>query len=150
MNRRGFVYAGTLSERDLKGLLERLKVRVHFAWSLAKLEPGEGPPVDLRDNGTAFSDRCEVRWQRLDEDEFRVLVLSDEDYGDLPLSAVEGRWTTETQETRLWNLEEPAINPSFERYPVVNAKKAKLHCRVFYRDGVVLFISPREVLSDDR
>jgi len=149
MSQRGFVYTGTLSEKDLKALLERLKVQVHFTWSLAELEPGEGPPVDLRDDGTAFNDRCEVRWQRLDEEKFLVWVLSDEAQDGIPLSPAEGGWTTEEQKTCLWNLKETAIDPSFDQYPTVGREQGKMSCRVFYREGMATFISPREVMPDE-
>lgn len=149
MSEKGFVYTGTLSEEDLSSLLERLKVAAHFCWSLAELKAGEDLPDDLKESGTAFNKRCEVRWQRIDENEFRVLVLCDEPQGELPLSPAEGEWTTETQETQLWNLKEAAINPPFENYPILSALVGKLRCRVFYRDGMAMFLSPREVLRDE-
>jgi len=150
MKEQGFVYVGTLSKEEVTSLLGRMSVAVHFAWDLAHLDAGEGIPGDLRDRGVAFNERCEVRWQRIGEEDFRVWVLSDEPQKDLPLPIAEGEWTTEVQETRLWNLEEKAIHPPFDRYPALDAPVGKLRCRIFYRDGVAMFVSPREVLPDER
>ena len=150
MREQGFVYTGTISEEKLKSLLERISVAFHFAWDLAHMEVGEGSPGDLRYCGVAFNERCEVRWQRTGKGNFRVWVLSDGPQNDLPLPIAEGEWTTEVQETRLWNLEEKAIHPPFDRYPALNAPVGKLRCRIFYRDGVAMFVSPREVLPDER
>lgn len=147
MSGKGFVYAGILSEKDLRSLLERLKVILHLCWGLAELKVGEGLPEVLRDRGTASNRRCEVRWERISDGKFRVLVLSDESQ-DLPLSPVKGEWTTEEGETQLWNLEEVAISPSLDRYPLLGEPVGRLRCRVFYRDGMAVFVSPREVLKD--
>jgi len=145
---RGFVYSGKLPEEELNKLLGQLGVYLYFSWNLVEMITGEGVPNKLLDFGTAFNEKHEVRWQRLGE-AFQVLLISDQARNDLPLFPVEGEWTSREIETKLWNLREMSINPKFERYPLIDEPEGKLRCRVFYRNGLAVFVSPREVLRDE-
>jgi len=150
MSTQGFVYTGTITESGLRSLLAKLSGKVvHFVWDLANLQPGKGVPGELKDNGTVFNEHCEIRWQRIGKDAFRVWVLTDEPMDTGLLHQVEGEWSIEDQTTQLVSLKAPQFCPSFQRYPVVESEKARLRCRIFCRDGVAIFISPREVLPDE-
>lgn len=150
MKSSGFVYAGKLTAEKLKNLVERLgSGLVYMVWTLNSFNLGLGAPSDWGDVGSVFNERCEIRWQRLENGEFLVSLLSDEPMDELPLSKVEGDWGVEEQLTHLFSLGDKRIAPAFGQYPVVNSAKAKLHCKVFYRDGMAMFVSPREVISDE-
>lgn len=109
---------------------------------------GEGIPEEPGETGTAFNGSCEIRWQRA-ERVFRVLILSDTPMDPKGFRKVGGEWETEEVDTQLVPLDAPQFSPHFERYPVVESGKAKLRCRIFYRNGVATFLSPREVLPDE-
>jgi hypothetical protein len=153
MRAQGFVYAGMVNGETLRTLLKELRGQVaYFLWDLATMRTGKGLPDDLRDNGIAFNDHCEIRWQRTGNDQFRVLALSDKATELPPLQQVQGEWTVETTDEcplRLVPLKVSQFCPPFERYPIVDSDKARLRCRVFYREGIAIFISPREVLPDE-
>lgn len=147
----GFVYSGELTGEDLRNLLKRLGNNfVHFAWTLKNFFAGESVPNEFGDSGTAFNQDCEIKWQRTDGEKFLVLLLSDSQVDNLPLAQVDGEWEVEEQETYLFSLEDKRILPPFTQYPAVNSSKAKLRCKVFYRDSVAVFISPREVTDDEK
>ena len=138
----GYVYTGTLSSSDLEELLQgQCPDAVRLSWNLERLDFSG----NLRDEGLAFTSEYEVRWHRLDEDCFRVLVLSDE-----PLSlsdkfrAVGGDWQVKEEMTELISCSAPRFYPSFHSYPGAG-DKARLRCHAFYRDHTIVFLSPREV-----
>lgn len=146
--KRGWVYSGTLGAEALERLIERLPERVFLSQELARLDFPSG--VELRDAGCAFNREAEIRWERIGEERYRVWVLSDGERNDLPdaLKPVEGNWEISECVTRLLNLQDKRFAPQFAQYPVVNAPEARLRCRVFYRDRVASFVSPREVETD--
>lgn len=144
----GFVYSGELTGEDLRNLLKQLGSNfVHFAWTLKNFVAGEGIPKEFGDSGTAFNKDFEVKWQRTEGEKFLVLLLSDSQISNLPLKQVDGEWKVEEKVTHLFSLEDKRISPPFIQYPVVNSAKAKLRCKVFYRNGVAVFVSPREVMG---
>ncbi len=138
----GFVYGGVLCLSTLQKLCKKLGLRVQLSWSLTLLDFFE----EFRDAGTAFDVTCELRWHRLDEERFEVLVLSDQPIEDLPLQILPGQWQIEEYMTQLIDLTSPQFSAQFETYPEVSTSNARLRCRAFYRDGVVIFVSPREIL----
>lgn len=143
---RGFVYTGTLNSEQIQNLLKRLNNAVWLSWDLTSINFDK----NLRDNGIAFNYCCEVRWQRIGEDAFQVWMLSDKEMEvkELPLTEVDGEWQMGEADTRLVPLDAPHFNPPFDRYPNVNSEKAKLKSHVFYRNGVAMFVSPREVIPE--
>lgn len=147
----GFVYTGELTGEDLRNLLKQLGNNfVHFAWNLKNFFAGEGVLNEFGDSGTAFNKDCEVRWQRIDGEKFLVLLLSDSQVSNLPLKQVDGEWKIEEQVTHLFSLEDKRVLPPFTQYPAVNSTKAKLRCKVFYHNGVAMFVSPREVMDNEK
>ena len=83
------------------------------------------------------------------DDLCRVLVLSDtEQQEDLTqdLRPVEGEWRCEETLILLVDLKnDKRFSPQFNSYPCVSQHQAYLKCRILYRDGIVTFVSPREV-----
>ena len=149
MSAKGFVYSGKADMDLLRALLRGLKGQVVcFTWDLSTIYPCMGVPHELRDNGFAFDNRCEIRWKRIKEG-FQVWVLSDEAIDMEPLEPVEGDWEIKDGKTYLVPLSDRRFHPPFDRYPLVNGEKAVLSCRIFYRNGVLTFISPREVLHHE-
>ena len=146
--RPGWVYSGTLDAGELARLVEGLPKRVLLSWELARLDFPSA--LELRDAGCAFNETAEIRWEKVAEGRYRVWVLSDVEPHDLPdaLKPVVGNWEVSECETRLIHLEDKRFTPQFERYPVRNAPEACLRCRVFYRDKIATFVSPREVTND--
>jgi hypothetical protein len=73
--------------------------------------------------------------------------LSDAELTDLPpeLEPVEGDWQHDESTLRLVDLDDKRFAPQFSAYPGGGRSDAKLRCRVFSRNGVVTFVSPREV-----
>ncbi|AEN73086.1 hypothetical protein Rhom172_1157 [Rhodothermus marinus SG0.5JP17-172] len=141
----GFVYEGELRAEELEDLRTRLGLSITLSWKLARLDFA----AELREGGSAFGPACELRWTRLDGEQFRVLLLCDAPQSDIsPLEAVPGTWTQTEEITQLVNLDAPQFAPQFQQYPVVHAPVARLRCRVFYRGGIAMFVSPREVMSD--
>jgi hypothetical protein len=142
---KGFVYTGTISGEELRALRGKLGLSTQISWDLARLDFSD----DLRDAGLAFGPEAELRWERIDERRFRVILLADESR-ELPLlDPIAGEWTLEEIKTRLVDLCASQFSPQFHKYPGVDASSARLRCRVFYRDGVALFVSPREVIKDE-
>lgn len=145
MSGQGFVYTGTLNAEQLQRLLERSNSAVWLSWDLANINFDQ----TLRDNGTAFNARCEIRWQRVGDDVFRVQVLSDEPIEGAPLTRIDEEWRTEEITTRAVWLDAFQLNPPFDYYPVTHSPRARLRCRVFFLDGMAVFLSVREVMSDE-
>lgn len=144
----GWVYSGELGAEALAQLIERLPERVLLSWELSRLDFPNG--VELRDAGCAFNREVEIRWEKITEGRYRVWVLSDVERNDLSeaLKPVSGNWEISESKTRLINLEDKRFSPQFEVYPVVRTREALLTTRVFYRDKIATFVSPREVTSD--
>jgi hypothetical protein len=146
--KRGWVYSGELGTEELAQLIERLPGRVLLSWELARLDFPNS--AELRDAGCAFNREAEIRWEKVAERCYRVWVLSDSERNDLPdaLKSIDGDWEISECETRLLNLEDKRFAPQFDLYPVANRPEAQFVCRVFYRDKVATFVSPREVKTD--
>jgi hypothetical protein len=145
MSGQGFVYTGMLNAEQLQKLLKRLENAVWLSWDLANINFNQ----ILRDNGTAFNTCCEIRWQRAGDNALRVQVLSDEPIEVAPLMRVDGEWRTEEMTTRAVPLDAFQLSPPFGCYPVTHSPRARLRCRVFFLDGMAVFVSAREVTSDE-
>lgn len=142
---KGFVYTGTLSAEELRALRDELGLSTQISWDIARLDFSD----ELRDAGSAFGPKAELRWERIDDRRFRVILLTDVLRENVPLEPIEGEWTVEEIKTRLVDLCASQFSPQFHKYPGVDASSARLRCRVFYRDGVALFVSPQEVIEDE-
>jgi len=140
----GYVYAGELTAGDFLALFQKqVAGAVCLSWDLARLDFSQEP----RAQGTAFSGTAELRWWRLNGERYQVLVLSDEPQEGLPLEPVPGEWRTEEVVTQLISTRSARFAPQFHIYPGVDGHQARLRCRLFYRDGLITFISPREVIA---
>jgi len=148
MNDIGYVYQGILKENELREIFQCLgKNTIYIIWNLKSIKINVGQPDELYEHGILFNDWCEIRWQRLGE-EFQVLVLCDREIKDLPLNKLNGEWKTKDEEIRLVQLNLSKFNPPFESYPITNAPKAKMRCKIFYYNNFAIFVSPREVIND--
>ncbi len=144
--RQGYVYA-------LRGALEELQSYLHalgqplIHWSADEggLEMGPGAPTDWRDQGAIFGPKGELRWWR-EDGAVHALLLADEPLADrVPLP---GSWETEDWEFDLQNLRDARVHPAFTQYPY-GGHRGKLVARIFYRNGVPMFISPRELRGEE-
>ncbi len=142
----GYVYAGEMTVANLQALLQgQAAGAVCLSWDLARLDFGG----ELREWGTAFTRTAELRWWRIDEDRYQVLILSDEPKEGLPLESVPGAWQTKEEITQLISTHASRFAPQFQVYPGVEDHQARLRCRLFYRDGLIMFVSPREVVANE-
>ncbi len=142
----GFVYTGKFSREELIEFIDKLHERIILSWELSHLNFPED--VELRDAGSAFNCKLEIRWQKMEMERYQVLVLSDIELKSLPesLERLDGDWKISECVTQLINLNDKRFNPQFKVYPVVNTPLAKLKCKIFYNNKIPIFISPREVI----
>lgn len=138
---KGYVYQGKLKKEDLEAFRNRLG-GVTFSFDLKECDFSGA----LRDEGTIFGDTFEVRWQKTGEDTFSVLVLSEKPLSDLPLSEVPGDWDVREIRTHLIPLHAPRFSPSFTLYPGIGQPSGFCVCRVYSRNGVTHFVSPRRLV----
>ncbi len=141
---KGWVYSGELSGEALNSLIQSFPGLTILSWDLAKLDFPSG--MELRQAGCAFNSRLEIRWEASSDAHFKVLILSDGELTGLPkeLKALEGDWQCSESTILLLDLEDKRFAPQFSAYPG-SGSRARLRCNVFLRNGVVTFVSPREV-----
>lgn len=141
----GYVYA-------LKGAPEVLERwanalgRPLYYWvaDAARLEMGTGVPGEWKDRGAIFGPKGELRWWRAASG-YQALLLTDAPMDGL--SPLPGHWEAESKEYFLQNLNDRKLKPNFDTYPH-GATSGRLRARVYYRDGVATFISPRELVGE--
>lgn len=145
---KGYVYTARVGLEKLQSLLQQLRTRVTLSWDLARLDfSGE-----LREQGTAFNEKLEIRWRKI-EDHLQVLVLSDEAIDLAEFKPVPGHWTIEPMHPEkdpnsvptLNDLTDRRYSPQFSQYPIIGTEKGDIECRLFYRDDVAVFVSPRNI-----
>ena len=143
---KGWVYSGELAADALRSLLRSFPGLTLLSWDLAQLD--FPPGIEPRQAGCAFSSSLEVRWEPVAEGRFRVLVLSDAEIPNLPpeFEPAEGDWQrSESTLLRLVDLDDKRFAPQFSAYPGGGRSGVQLRCTVFFRNGIVTFVSPREV-----
>jgi hypothetical protein len=142
---KGWVYGGQLDNATLRSLLQSFAELRILSWDLARLD--FPPGIELRQAGSAFNSNLEVRWEATSHARFRVLILSDTELTNLPqeIKLLEGTWQHHESELHLVDLDDKRFAPQFSAYPGGGRSGAKLRCRVFSRNGVKVFVSPREV-----
>lgn len=92
------------------------------------------------DEGTLFTEGCELRWQRQGT-RVEGLLLSDAPVEGLrPMS---GTWTAEAQQVYLQDLEAKQIRPPMRRYPT-GSSAGQLAVKIYRRDGMTMVLSPRQ------
>uniref|UniRef100_A0A7V4TY18 Uncharacterized protein n=1 Tax=Candidatus Caldatribacterium saccharofermentans TaxID=1454753 RepID=A0A7V4TY18_9BACT len=136
---RGYVYRGVLERGNLETLRELLGEGVTLSWNLGACDFSGA----LRERGCTFGTTWELRWRMLPDGRFAVLLLSEEPKPSLPLEAVSGTWETYEIPARLVPLHAPRFAPAFCEYPGLRSSEGTLVCRVYVRDGVTMFVSPR-------
>lgn len=116
--------------------------------SLAHFQMGEGLPEDWLDQGSVFNTRGELRWWREGE-QYQALFFSEQEITEL--QPLEGEWEAweKDEEVFLQDLAEPQVRPTFDCYPH-GAAKGRLSAKVYRRDGVTVWISPRAFVSDQQ
>ena len=142
------VYAYSLqgSVEDLKQWTEEhLRASMwHWVADPVRLEVGEGPPANWKDQGSVFNERGELRWWR-HGDIYEALLVTEQAAAGLP--PLSGSWQAEIQSVFLQNLHERRVNPNFAAYPGGNTA-GKIEVRICYRDGIVTLVSLRKFLQD--
>ncbi len=133
---------------DEIGLPESLIPRLgtglsHWAADTASLALAEGRPTELRDRGSLFGSRGEIRWWKRGNAYEALAILDEPATGLQPL---EGDWQAGDQPLLLRSLDDRSISPPFSTYPGVGTN-ARLRVRVCRRDGVAALVSPRSFES---
>lgn len=115
----------------------------HWVANAARLTMGSGIPEDWEDQGAVFGPKGELRWWR-EGPAYRALLLADKPLGGLP--PLDGDWTAREEVSFLQNLNDRRLKPNFAVYPH-GAPNGWCRARIYYRDGVAAFVSPRELLG---
>jgi len=144
----GFVYHWRGDAQVLRKIARQVLGDEAFCWvaDAPRLEVLSGIPDDLKDQGALFNMRGEIRWQRRG-DEYEAVFLMDEPIS-VSCEQVNGEWRSKELKVFLQSLEERQVDPQFEVYPH-GASEGRLLGRIFYRDGICLFTSPRRFEPDE-
>lgn len=111
----------------------------HWAADTASLTLAEGRPAELRDQGSLFGSRGEIRWWKRGNTYEALAILDEPATGLQPL---EGDWRAEDRTLLLRNLDDRGICPSFCVFPGLGTN-GRLKVRMCRRDGVAALVSPR-------
>ncbi|GAB4405924.1 MAG: hypothetical protein Kow00123_18360 [Anaerolineales bacterium] len=116
---------------------------VHWVADGARFTMGSGLPHDWKMMGAVFGPSGELRWWRA-ENTYRALLLADQQVSGL--TPLPGTWSAEEEDVYLQNLGDRSLNPNFAVYPHPHDKASgKVSARVYSRDGVRMFVSPRRL-----
>jgi hypothetical protein len=141
-----YVYSICASAKELEEKAIQLGESIFWTADLSNFQMGKGIPLDWSDQGSIFSQMGELRWKRAGE-KYQALIFADQAL--VGLDVLKGNWESEEEVVFLQDLSEPKVRPSFEEYPhgdVAGLLKVKT-CK---RDGVIVSISPREILPRRR
>lgn len=114
--------------------------------SLAHFHMDRGLPGDWREQGSVFNRQGELRWWK-EGNRYQGLLLSEQEITELP--SLDGQWEVEEGEVFLQDLAEPRVRPTFDRYPH-GVTQGRLRAKVYRRDGITVWISPRDFVSDQQ
>lgn len=137
-----YVYSIEATAKELEEKARQLGEPTFWTANLSDFQMGQGLPEDWSDQGSVFSRTGELRWQRVGE-KYQALIFADQAL--VGMDALEGNWESMEERIFLQDLREPKVRPLFEKYPhgdVAGFLKVKA-CK---RDGVIVSISPRELL----
>lgn len=137
---KGHVYHGKVRREELEKL-RNLLGGTTFSFDLRSGDFSG----NLRNEGTTFGNTWEIRWRKLKEDTFEVLLLSEETLEGALLEEVPGEWEVEEVKMRLIPLHAPQFSPSFTSYPNIEKSSGFCVCRVYSRKGITCFVSPRRL-----
>jgi hypothetical protein len=112
----------------------------------AHFQMSEGLPEDWLDQGSVFNTQGELRWWR-EGKQYQALFFSEQEMTGL--QPLQGEWETQEkdEEVFLQDLAEPRVRPTLDSYPH-GATQGRLRAKVYRRDGVTVWISPRDFVSD--
>jgi hypothetical protein len=116
--------------------------------SLAYFHMGQGLPGDWLEQGGVFNRQGELRWWK-GSNLYQALLFSEQEITGL--SPLEGQWEEreKSEEVFLQDLTEPRVRPTFGCYPY-GGTKGRLNAKVYLRDGMAVWISPRNFVSDQQ
>jgi hypothetical protein len=115
----------------------------HWAADTASLTLAPGRPAELRDQGSIFGPRGEIRWWKRGNTYEALAILDEPAPG---LQPQEGDWRAHTRTLLLRDLDDRGICPPFGTYPGLGTN-ARLRVRMCQRDGVAALVSPRSFES---
>lgn len=145
----GAVYAYWLqgTEQELQNWAALLSSPTSF-WvtSLAHFHMGQGLPGDWLEQGSVFNRQGELRWWK-GGNRYQALLLSEQEIRGL--LSLDGQWEVEEGEVFLQDLAEPRVRPTFDSYPH-GVTQGRLRAKVYRRDGITIWISPRDFMSDQQ
>lgn len=118
---------------------------IHWVADAARLDMGRGIPDDWKEQGAVFGPRGELRWWRHDQGYAAVLLSEEPVEGPPPLPGV---WTAKEKQFALQDLRDRRIGPTFAQYPH-SAKGGMMRARIYCRDGVPVFVSPRTLQGEE-
>lgn len=135
--------------RELQNWAALLGPSTYF-WvaSPAHFHMGQGLPGDWLEQGSVFNRQGELRWWK-EGNQYQALFFSEHEIAGL--SSLEGQWEVQEkdEEVFLQDLAEPRVRPTFDCYPH-GAAKGRLRAKVYRRDGITVWISPRDFMSDQQ
>jgi len=145
------VYAYWLqgTEQELQNWTAFLGSPTYFwAASLAHFHMGQGLPGDWLEQGGVFNRQGELRWWREGE-QYQALFFSEQEIRGL--RPLEGQWEAQgkDEEVFLQDLAEPRVHPTFGYYPH-GVTQGRLRAKVYLRNGMTVWISPRDFVSDQQ
>lgn len=140
---RVYVYSMEATAEELRQKSSLLGETTFWTATLSSFHVGKGQPADWNDQGSVFSPKGEMRWQR-NGDRYKALILVDQALEGL--KAVDGDWVEVDEDIYLQDLVEPRVRPQFQEYPHGDVKGI-LKVKTCMRNGFIVAISPREFQS---
>lgn len=141
-----YVYSIWATAKKLEEKAIQLGEPIFWTADLSNFQMGRGIPLDWSDQGSIFSRLGEIRWTREGE-MYKALIFADQALEGMDV--LMGNWESEEEEVFLQDLSEPKVRPSFKEYPHGD-EAGFLKVKICKRDGVVISISPREILPRRR
>lgn len=142
---KGYVYTGKMNEKALMTFMGEFFGNECFniCQEIDRYEFDIGLPRKICSEGRVFSDKGEIKWEKLGDD-YSVILLVEKQVPNIPPELVSnGReWTVQEKlkEVYLVNLDSSQISPKFSKYPK-NAEKLKV--RIYLDKNVPKFTSLR-------
>lgn len=140
-----YVYSIEATAKELEEKAGLLGEPIFWVADLSNFQMGRGIPENWGDQGSVFNQMGELRWQRKGKN-YQTLIFADQPLDGM--EALKGIWESVEEKIFLQNLTEPKVRPSFERYPHGDVT-GFLKVKTCIRDGVIVSISPRELLSQE-
>lgn len=128
-----------------------------IAQRVEKIEFGKGLPVGIWASGRIFGQESEIRWEKIGENKFRILILSENLLDEFKEGAVEYD-VSEGMKLYLWGNKKPNTKHFIEvripkplNYPVKGTGNTAFIKALPYRQkGVTIFLRFKEVGDEVR